>query len=99
MPRQPKEKSTHLQELEAVFDRRTRRFSPFAVLGLNSPEDDSANSQVENAVSASNDPPPPPPPGTNPPPTPPPHPPPHHGGGGGEKTPHTPKTSKNKTPP
>src|SRR5215467_2015452 len=57
MPRQPKEKSTHLQELEAVFDRRTRRFSPFAVLGLNSPEDDSANSQVENAVSASNDPP------------------------------------------
>src|SRR5215468_4784214 len=55
MPRQPKEKSTHLQELEAVFDRRTRRFSPFAVLGLNSPEDDSTNSQVENAVSASND--------------------------------------------
>src|SRR5919201_446769 len=34
MPRQTKEKSTHLQELEAVFDRHTRRFSPFDVLGL-----------------------------------------------------------------
>ena len=34
MPKQPKEKSAHLQELEAVFDRHTRRFSPFAVLGL-----------------------------------------------------------------
>jgi len=34
MPKQPKEKSTHLQELEAVFDRHTRRFSPFDILGL-----------------------------------------------------------------
>src|SRR5688572_23653769 len=34
MPKQPKNKSTHLQELEAVFDRHTRRFSPFDVLGL-----------------------------------------------------------------
>jgi len=34
MPKQPKEKSAHLQELEAVFDRHTRRFSPFAILGL-----------------------------------------------------------------
>ena len=49
MPRQPKEKSTHLQELEAVFDRRTRRFSPFAVLGLNRPEQDSVDSQAESA--------------------------------------------------
>ena len=38
MPKQPQAKSTHLQELEAVFDRRTRRFSPFAILGLNRPE-------------------------------------------------------------
>ena len=49
MPKQPKEKSTHLQELEAVFDRRTRRFSPFAVLGLNRPEQDSVDSQAESA--------------------------------------------------
>jgi hypothetical protein len=34
MPKQSKEKSAHLQELEAVFDRHTRRFSPFDVLGL-----------------------------------------------------------------
>jgi len=40
MPKQPKEKSSHLQELEAVFDRHTRRFSPFAILGLSSREQD-----------------------------------------------------------
>ncbi len=40
MPKQPKEKSSHLQELEAVFDRHTRRFSPFAILGLSSSEQD-----------------------------------------------------------
>ena len=57
MPRQPKEKSTHLQELEAVFDRRTRRFSPFAVLGLNRPEQDSVDSQAESAAPGGDDPP------------------------------------------
>src|SRR5262245_11007073 len=36
MPKQPKGKSSRLQELEAVFDRHTRRFSPFAILGLSS---------------------------------------------------------------
>src|SRR5438270_10448068 len=40
MPKQPKEKSSHLQELEAVFDRHTRRFSPFAILGLSASEQD-----------------------------------------------------------
>ena len=40
MPKQPKEKSSHLQELEAVFDRHTRRFSPFAILGLSSSKQD-----------------------------------------------------------
>src|SRR5262244_233027 len=34
MPKQPKEKSPHLQGLEAVFERHTRRFSPFDILGL-----------------------------------------------------------------
>jgi len=48
MPRQPKEKSAHLQELEAVFDRHTRRFSPFAVLGLKSTESNEADSQAHN---------------------------------------------------
>ena len=43
MPKQPKEKSAHLQELEAVFERHTRRFSPFDVLGLRSGEQDTAD--------------------------------------------------------
>jgi hypothetical protein len=50
MPKQPKEKSAHLQELEAVFDRHTRRFSPFDVLGLRSSEmesDASAHEKIE----------------------------------------------------
>jgi hypothetical protein len=34
MPKQPKDKSSHLQELEAVFEQHTRRFSPFDILGL-----------------------------------------------------------------
>ena len=75
MPRQPKEKSTHLQELEAVFDRRTRRFSPFAVLGLDSPKHDDTDSQEENAVLSSNDPPTHPHVGTTHPHAPPTHPP------------------------
>src|SRR5215471_10544732 len=99
MPRQPKEKSTHLQELEAVFDRRTRRFSPFAVLGLNSPEDDSTNSQVENAVSASNDPPTHPHVDSTHPHAPPTHPPTEEWVGGG-KSPETPdNTAKITHPP
>jgi hypothetical protein len=56
MPRQPK-KSTHLQELETVFDRRPRRFSPFAVFGLNRPEQDSVDSQEESAAPGGNGPP------------------------------------------
>ena len=47
MPKQPKKKSAHLQELEAVFDRHTRRFSPFAVLGLRSSEQDTSGSHIE----------------------------------------------------
>jgi hypothetical protein len=34
-----KQKSSHLRELEDVFERRTRRFSPFEVLGLKSTVD------------------------------------------------------------
>src|SRR5437660_11641308 len=41
MPKQPKEKSPHLQGLEAVFERHTRRFSPFDILGLRTSEGDS----------------------------------------------------------
>ena len=57
MPKQPQAKSTHLQELEAVFDRRTRRFSPFAVLGLNRPEQDDVDAQTKSADPGSGDPP------------------------------------------
>src|SRR5262249_33859153 len=57
MPKQPQAKSTHLQELEAVFDRRTRRFSPFAVLGLNRPEKEDVDAQVESVAPKSGDPP------------------------------------------
>lgn len=32
--KKPQKKSSHLQELEQTFERETRRFSPFAVLGL-----------------------------------------------------------------
>jgi hypothetical protein len=41
MPKQPKEKSPHLQGLEAVFERHTRRFSPFDILGLRASEEES----------------------------------------------------------
>jgi hypothetical protein len=41
MPKQPKEKSPHLQGLEAVFERHTRRFSPFDILGLRTSGGDS----------------------------------------------------------
>jgi hypothetical protein len=47
MPKQPQEKSAHLQELEAVFDRHTRRFSPFDVLGLRPSEQDTSDSPIE----------------------------------------------------
>src|SRR5882672_11925946 len=47
MPKQLKDKSAHLQELEAVFERRTRRFSPFDILGLRSTEQDMGVSPVE----------------------------------------------------
>ena len=57
MPKQPQAKSTHLQELEAVFDRRTRRFSPFAVLGLNRPEQDDVDAQTKSADPGCGDPP------------------------------------------
>ena len=71
MTKQPQAKSTHLQELEAVFDRRTRRFSPFAILGLNRPEKEDVDAQVESAAPGSDD-----PPTTS-------HPPPTHRGVGG----------------
>jgi hypothetical protein len=57
MPKQPQAKSAHLQELEAVFDRRTRRFSPFAVLGLNRPSEESVDAQAESAAPGGDDPP------------------------------------------
>jgi hypothetical protein len=38
MPKQPKDKSSHLQELEAIFEQHTRRFSPFDILGLRTSE-------------------------------------------------------------
>jgi len=41
MPEQPKEKSPHLRGLEAVFERHTRRFSPFDILGLRTREEES----------------------------------------------------------
>ena len=41
MPKRPKEKSPHLQGLEAVFERHTRRFSPFDILGLRASEGES----------------------------------------------------------
>jgi hypothetical protein len=41
MPKQPKEKSSHLQDLEAVFEQHTRRFSPFDILGLRTSEGES----------------------------------------------------------
>jgi hypothetical protein len=41
MPEQPKEKSPHLRGLEAVFERHTRRFSPFDILGLRTSEGES----------------------------------------------------------
>jgi hypothetical protein len=41
MPKQAKEKSPHLQGLEAVFERHTRRFSPFDILGLRTSEGES----------------------------------------------------------
>src|SRR5215831_12110871 len=99
MPRQPKEKSTHLQELEAVFDRRTRRFSPFAVLGLNSPEYESTESQIENAVPASNDPPTHPHVGTTHPHAPPTHPPTEEWVGGEKSPEHPENTAKFTHPP
>jgi hypothetical protein len=45
MPKQPKEKSAHLKALETTFDHHTRRFSPFAVLGL-SPDEPEENSPI-----------------------------------------------------
>jgi len=47
MPKQPKEKSPHLQGLEAVFERHTRRFSPFDILGLRASEGE--NTDLERA--------------------------------------------------
>jgi hypothetical protein len=46
-----RKKSAHLQQLEESFDRHTRRFSPFAVLGLR-PDENAADeaSSPENAV-------------------------------------------------
>jgi hypothetical protein len=50
MARQTKEqKSAHLKELEDVFERRTRRFSPFEVLGLTSGHDNKTPVESEHA--------------------------------------------------
>src|SRR5918996_4213701 len=38
-PKETKEKSAHLSDLEATFGRHTRRFSPFEILGLRASED------------------------------------------------------------
>jgi hypothetical protein len=55
MPKQPKEKSPHLQGLEAVFERHTRRFSPFDILGLRAsasenPEYEEAKPEQEESL-------------------------------------------------
>jgi hypothetical protein len=61
-----KKKSAHLKELEETFERHTRRFSPFAVLGLTPHEEEPAE-PPENAEPIS--PPATPPPGSEIPPT------------------------------
>ena len=49
--KETKEKSAHLSDLEATFDRHTRRFSPFEILGLRVSED----KQDENSSPAIRD--------------------------------------------
>jgi hypothetical protein len=48
MPKQPRAKSSHLQELETVFERHTRRFSPFDILGLRTSEGESPELERTN---------------------------------------------------
>ena len=55
MPKRSKEKSAHLQELEGVFDRHMRRFSPFDVLGLRPSDQDAADPHAERIVKPSAD--------------------------------------------
>jgi ParB family chromosome partitioning protein len=45
--KKPQKKSSHLQDLEQTFERQTRRFSPFAVLGI---EQESVDGQEATAV-------------------------------------------------
>lgn len=40
-----REKSEHLKGLEAAFEKRTRRFSPFEILGLDSSSGDEPESE------------------------------------------------------
>ena len=40
-------KSTHLKQLEEVFERKARRFSPFAVLGLTEEKPESVAEEVD----------------------------------------------------
>ncbi len=46
-PRSGKRKSPHLQELEDIFSEKTRRFSPFRVLGLKTPAETEAESESD----------------------------------------------------
>jgi hypothetical protein len=47
-----KKKSAHLKELEEVFERHTRRFSPFAVLGLTPDEEEATQLPADSELTS-----------------------------------------------
>ena len=47
MANSDRKKSEHLKDLEAAFEKRTRRFSPFEVLGLESKHKDDTEQDFE----------------------------------------------------
>jgi hypothetical protein len=47
-----KKKSAHLKDLEEVFERHTRRFSPFAVLGLTPDEEEATQSPADSELTS-----------------------------------------------
>jgi hypothetical protein len=47
-----KKKSAHLKELEEVFERHTRRFSPFAVLGLTPDEEEASQPPADSELTS-----------------------------------------------
>ena len=48
MPKEARGKSPHLQDMEEKFAKRTRRFSPFSVLGLSGDGDIGDETSVDN---------------------------------------------------